>query len=153
MPDHPTDSSCIFCKIIAGHIPCHKLYEDDDILAFLDVGPLSPGHTLLIPKGHYQAVDHMPADIGAAVGRCLPALSRAILKATGSTDWNLLQNNGEPAGQEVMHVHFHLIPRVAGTDLHNPTLGHGLPKRAWPAVQIDHAEAGQLAEAIRLELG
>ncbi len=142
------DPSCIFCKIIAGQIPCHKLYENEHVLAFLDVGPLSPGHTLIIPKGHYKTVDVMPEETAAAIGLCLPKLSRAILKATGSTDWNLLQNNGEPAGQEVLHAHFHLIPRVKGTDLREPIKGNGLPKRAWPAVEIDHVTAGKLAEQI-----
>jgi histidine triad (HIT) family protein len=146
---HPSDDNCIFCKIIKGEIPCHKLYEDEHVLAFLDVNPLSAGHTLVIPKGHYKTVDHMPGEVAAAIGRCLPSLSKAILEATGSTDWNLLQNNGEPAGQEVLHAHFHLIPRVKGTDLHEPIKGNGLPKRAWPAVEIDHDVAGQLAEQIR----
>ena len=149
---HPTpgaiDSSCIFCKIVAGQIPCHKLYEDEHVFAFLDVGPLSPGHTLVIPKGHYKTVDQMPDETAAAIGRCLPSLSRAILQATGSTDWNLLQNNGEPAGQEVLHAHFHLIPRKAGSDVNIPTPGHGLPKRAWPAVEVHHAAASKLAGQI-----
>lgn len=146
---HPSDDNCIFCKIIKGEIPCHKLYEDEHVLAFLDVGPLSVGHTLVIPKGHYKTVDIMPDEIAAAVGRCLPKLSKAILHATGSTDWNLLQNNGEPAGQEVLHTHFHIIPRKAGTDLHDPVPGHGLPKRAWPATEVDHTVAGTLAQKIK----
>jgi len=150
MHDHPTDDSCIFCKIIAGAIPCHKLYEDELVLAFLDVGPLSAGHALVIPKGHYKTIDQMPDEVAAAIGRCLPSLSRAILQATGSTDWNLLQNNGEPAGQEVLHAHFHIIPRAKGTDLHQPIPGNGLPKRVWPTTKIDHAEAGKLAESIRM---
>ena len=149
MPEHPYDENCIFCKIIKGEIPCHKLFEDEHVLAFLDVGPLSQGHTLVIPKGHYKTVDVMPDEVAAAVGRCLPKLSTAILKATGSTDWNLLQNNGEPAGQEVLHAHFHIIPRKAGSDFRELTPGNGLPKRAWPATQVDHAEAGKLAETIK----
>ncbi|MEO0477122.1 MAG: HIT family protein [Planctomycetota bacterium] len=148
MPDCPTDPSCIFCKIVAGEIPCHKLYEDEHVLAFLDVHPLSAGHKLVIPKGHYQAVEQMPDEVGAAIGRCFPRLGKAILEATGSTDWNILQNNGEPAGQEVMHVHFHLIPRKAGTDLREVIPGNGLPKRAWPAVAVDHAEADELKKKI-----
>jgi histidine triad (HIT) family protein len=152
MPDQPTDDNCIFCKIIKGEIPCQKLFEDEHVLAFLDVGPLSAGHTLVIPKGHYKTVDVMPDDVAAAVGRCLPKLSKAILQATGSTDWNLLQNNGEPAGQEVLHAHFHIIPRKAGTDLREAMPGHGLPKRAWPAQQVDHGKAAELAKAITAKL-
>jgi len=145
---HPSDNSCIFCKIIKGEIPCQKLFEDEHVLAFLDVGPLSAGHTLVIPKGHYKTVDVMPDEVAAAVGCCLPKLSKAVLQATGSTDWNLLQNNGEPAGQEVLHAHFHIIPRKPGTDLHDPVPGHGLPKRAWPAQQVDHGKAAELATKI-----
>jgi len=152
MSIQPSDPTCIFCKIIAGQIPCHRLYEDEHVLAFLDVGPLSAGHALIIPKGHYKTVDVMPDEVASSVGRCLPKLSKAILQATGSTDWNLLQNNGEPAGQEVLHAHFHIIPRAKGTDLNDATPGNGLPKRRWPAQQVDHTEAAKLAEQIKIRM-
>lgn len=151
MPDHPSDPSCIFCKIIAGEIPCHKLYEDDRVLAFLDVGPLSNGHALVIPKGHYKTIDQMPAEDAAAMGRIIPSLSKAIMQATGATSWNLLQNNGEAAGQVVPHVHLHIIPRFAGDARETPTPGNGLPF-SWPASEVDHAEAGKSAEKIRLTI-
>ncbi|MEM9345430.1 MAG: HIT family protein [Planctomycetota bacterium] len=147
MPDYPTDPNCIFCQIVAGEIPCHKLYEDDRVLSFLDIGPLSMGHALVIPKGHYETIDQVPAEDAAAMFRIVPALSKAIIQATGSETWNLLQNNGSAAGQAVGHVHLHIIPRFAGDARETPTHGNGLPF-SWPAGEVDHAEAGALAEKI-----
>lgn len=152
MPDAPTpttpDPDCIFCKIVAGEIPCHKLYEDDLVLAFLDIGPLSQGHALIIPKGHYETIDQVPPDTAAAMGRILPGLSKAIMQATGATSWNLLQNNGSAAGQVVGHVHLHIIPRFAGSARDHAATGKGLPFQ-WPASEIDHAKAGELAQQIQ----
>eukprot|EP00752_Nemacystus_decipiens_P010732 g9555.t1 len=151
MPDHPTDPDCIFCKIVAGDIPCHKLYEDDLVLAFLDIGPLSKGHALVIPKGHYETIDQVPPEVAAAMGRIVPALSKAIMQATGATSWNLLQNNGSAAGQVVPHVHLHIIPRLAGDARETPTQGYGLPF-GWPAGEVDHVEAGKLMKKIIMGL-
>ena len=110
-------AECIFCKIVAGDIPCHKVYEDDHVLAFLDIGPLSHGHTLIVPKTQHPTHDQVPDDVAAACGAIVPRLARAILRATGATAWNLLQNNGPDAGQEVEHVHFHIIPRESDDNL------------------------------------
>ena len=152
MPDHPTpgisDPSCIFCKIIAGEVPCHKVYEDDRVLAFLDIAPLSRGHTLVIPKEHYATIDQVPAEDASAVGRIFPILSKAIMQATGATAWNLLQNNGEQAGQDVHHVHFHLIPRLPGTNRKESTPGAGLPATSWPAGEVDDDETAELASKV-----
>ncbi|XAL99434.1 HIT family protein [Phycisphaeraceae bacterium D3-23] len=148
----PTDPACIFCKIVAGDIPCHKLWEDDRALAFLDVGPLSEGHALIIPKQHYETLDQLPAEDAAAIGAALPALARAILEATGSTAYNIIQNNGAPAGQEVPHVHFHLIPRKPGTDRKDAVPGNGLPSGGWPAEEVDHELASDLVNSIRRHL-
>ena len=144
----PTDPDCVFCKIVAGDLPSHRLYEDDRVLAFLDAGPLSEGHTLVIPKGHYLTLDQVPPDDAAAVGALLPKLSRAITHATGAPDWNVLQNNGPAAGQVVPHVHFHLIPRPVGSARDGEIPGNGLPL-AWPAGQVDHTAATDLATLIR----
>lgn len=103
----------IFSKIIRGEIPCHKVYEDDQVLAFLDINPLSPGHTLVIPKEPAVTVDALSDDASAAIGRVLPRISRAVLKATGATEFNILQNNGAGAHQAVFHVHFHIIPKLS----------------------------------------
>jgi len=147
MADYPTDPNCIFCKINKGEIPCHKLYEDERVLAFLDIGPLSEGHALIIPKSHYATIDEVPADDAAAMGRIAPAMSKAIMQATGAKSWNLLQNNGSDAGQAVGHVHLHIIPRVAGDAREAPTPGNGLPFK-WPAGEVDHGKAEELAKAI-----
>lgn len=136
------DANCIFCKIVAGDIPCHKLYEDDNVLAFLDVGPLSRGHCLVIPKAHHVTLDQMPDELAGACAKVLPRLSRAVIKATGVKDWNILQNNGPLSGQAVGHVHFHIIPRVADD---------GLGFR-WPAGKLEGDDAKVLVKAITQSL-
>jgi histidine triad (HIT) family protein len=101
----------IFGRIIRGEVPSHKVYEDERVLAFLDVGPLSQGHTLVIPKEAAATLDKLSDESAAAIGRVLPRLCRAVMKATGATSYNILQNNGAAAHQAVFHVHFHIIPR------------------------------------------
>jgi histidine triad (HIT) family protein len=105
MPD------CIFCKIVKGEIPSAKIFENESVLAFLDIGPLAPGHVLVIPKKHAVTVDEMTGDDMAEVGRVLPRIAKAVLAATGAAGYNLYQCNGAASGQEVMHVHVHIIPR------------------------------------------
>ncbi len=135
---NPTDANCIFCKIVAGLIPCHKLLETADTLSFLDVGPLSRGHALVIPKGHWVTLDQMPDQVVAQCATVARQVGAAIIKATGASGWNLLQNNGATAGQVVMHVHFHIIPRAEGD---------GLGFR-WPAGKLAAEDAGELVRAI-----
>lgn len=101
----------VFSKILRGEIPCHKVYEDAHVLAFLDINPLSPGHTLVIPKETVATLDALSDESAAAIGRVLPRIARAIMTATGTTAYNVLQNNGEGAHQAVFHVHFHIIPK------------------------------------------
>jgi histidine triad (HIT) family protein len=133
----------IFSKIIRGEIPCHRVYEDELVLAFLDIGPLARGHTLVIPKEPAPTMDRLSDESAAALGRVLPRLCRAVLAATGATDCNILQNNGESAGQVVMHLHIHIIPKRPG---------EGLEKR-WTPLPFDHAEGAALAGRIRAQLG
>ena len=135
-------SDCIFCKIIAGQIPCTKVYEDDVCLAFMDIGPISPGHTLIVPKKHYEAVSQMPAEEVAAFYRPVAALAAAVQAAVGSEGLNVLQNNGRSAGQAVEHLHVHLIPRWTGD---------GLGFR-WPAKKADFDVLAKQAEAIKAGL-
>jgi histidine triad (HIT) family protein len=104
-------SETLFTRIIRGEIPCHRVYEDERVFAFLDVGPLSDGHTLLIPKEAAATLDQLSDESAAALGRVLPRLCRAVMKATGATAYNVLQNNGAAAHQAVFHVHFHIIPK------------------------------------------
>ncbi|HEX4420434.1 MAG TPA: HIT family protein [Kofleriaceae bacterium] len=115
----------VFAKILRGEIPCHRIYEDDAVLAFLDVSPLSRGHALIIPKEPAETIDQLSDDAAAAVGRVLPRIARAVLAATGARAFNVLQNNGPEAHQAVFHVHFHIIPKYddgAGLGLEwNPT--------------------------------
>jgi len=143
MPELPHDSDCIFCKIVAGDIPCHKVYENDHVLAFLDVGPLSRGHTLLIPKGHWTTIMDMPTEPAAAIGAMLPQLSAAVMQAVDPKGINVLQNNSKAAGQVVGHVHFHLIPRAENDDL-------GF---RWPAGELSDEDAAELKQAIADKLG
>jgi histidine triad (HIT) family protein len=129
----------IFSKILRGEIPCYRVYEDDHVLAFLDVGPLSPGHTLVIPKEPAATLDQLSDEAAAAIGRVLPRLCRAVQKATGVADYNVLQNNGIAAHQAVHHVHFHIIPKPA------PHEGLGIE---WPAGRLDQQSAPALAARI-----
>src|SRR5258705_6409065 len=114
----------VFSKILRGEIPCHRVYEDDHVLAFLDVNPISRGHTLVIPKEPAETLDALSDEAAAAIGRVLPRLSRAVLAASGATAFNILQNNGVSAHQAVLHVHFHIIPK------HDDGTGLGIGWRA-----------------------
>lgn len=133
----------IFEKIINAEIPSHKVYEDDLVLAFLDINPLSTGHTLLIPKEPAPTIDQLSPEAAAALGRALPALCRAIQRATGNDALNILLNNTKPAGQLVPHVHFHIIPKP---ETGSPG-GQGL-SAPWKPSEIDHDEAAALASDI-----
>lgn len=134
----------IFSKILRGEIPCHKVYEDEHVLAFLDVGPLSPGHTLVIPKEEVATVDQLSDEAAAAIGRVLPRLCRAVKKVTGTEQYNILQNNGPLAHQAVFHVHFHIIPKP------NSDRGLGID---WPSGKLDPEEGKALAQSLRAEIG
>uniref|UniRef100_A0A7S3PMW4 HIT domain-containing protein n=1 Tax=Aplanochytrium stocchinoi TaxID=215587 RepID=A0A7S3PMW4_9STRA len=124
----------LFEKIVAGDIPSYKVYEDELVYSFLDINPLAPGHTLVIPKKKYVKIHEVPDETAAAIGKVLPRIARAIMKATGCENYNILQNNGRPAHQEVPHVHFHIIPK--------PNKDSGL-KVGWPAKSISEGEAIQ----------
>jgi histidine triad (HIT) family protein len=132
-------SETIFSKILRGEIPCHKVYEDDLVFAFLDIGPLSVGHTLVIPKEPAATLDALSDASAAAIGRVLPRLCRAVMRVTGAKDYNVLQNNGAPAHQAVFHVHFHIIPK--------PDESQGL-QIGWKPVPLDPGQAKQLAAQI-----
>jgi len=109
---------CVFCKIIRGLIPCHKVYEDDLVLAFADIGPLSRGHCLVIPKYHETFFHLLPDSYAAALGPAIRRVAAGVVAALGATDYNIINNNGESCGQTVPHVHWHIVPRWAdGTGL------------------------------------
>ncbi|MFW6058823.1 MAG: HIT family protein [Phycisphaeraceae bacterium] len=136
------DPSCIFCRIVAGQIPAYKLYEDEQVLSFLDVGPLSEGHALVIPKAHYQTIDQMPEDLAAACMRPVPRLSRAVCEAVGVKTFNVLQNNGKLAHQAVDHVHIHIIPKTENAGL-------GV---IWPSQELAEEKARDLQQRIAAAL-
>jgi histidine triad (HIT) family protein len=104
---------CIFCKIVRGEIPCAKIYENDLVLSFLDIGPINRGHALVIPKKHYPTLFEIPDEDLAACASVARQVARAVYRAVGATGLNFLQNNFRSAGQLVEHAHFHLIPRFA----------------------------------------
>jgi len=131
----------VFAKILRGEIPCHRIYEDEAVLAFLDVNPISRGHTLVIPKEPAETIDQLSDDASAALGRVLPRIARAVMAATGTRAYNLLQNNGAEAHQAVFHVHIHIIPK------HDDGSGLGL---VWNASKL--ADGAALATAIAAAL-
>lgn len=131
----------IFAKILRGEIPCHRVYEDDQVLAFLDVNPISRGHTLVIPREPAATLDALSDDASAAIGRVLPRIARAVLAATGATQFNVLQNNGPMAHQAVFHVHFHIIPK------YDDGTGLGID---WNASKLEGG--AELAKAIASKL-
>jgi len=132
----------IFNLILSGKIPSHKIYEDKSVYAFLDINPLSRGHTLVIPKEESCTMDRLSEDSAAELGRVLPKICRAIMKITGASDYNIVQNNGENAGQTVPHLHFHIIPKYSESN-------HSF---IWASKPIDHSDAIELSRAILEEL-
>jgi len=133
---------CLFCRMAAGQIPVAKIYEDDVVLAFLDIGPLSDGHTLVIPKQHFEKLHDCPADVLGQVCSRLGKLAGAVAAAMNCDGYNLLCNNGRAAGQLIEHLHFHVIPRNAGDGVFN----------RWPAYKYADGKAGEIADKIRRNL-
>ena len=129
---------CIFCKIVRGEIPSAKVLENEKVLAFLDINPVSRGHTLVIPKTHYGSFPEMPLDVLAALGEALQKIGDAVKSQLDFAGFNVLLNNDRAAGQLIDHSHFHLIPR---------NIGDGVMD--WPPVR-PYAE-GEM-EAIRVVL-
>ncbi|EGG01326.1 uncharacterized protein MELLADRAFT_57429 [Melampsora larici-populina 98AG31] len=138
MTTHNSDPSCIFCKIINGQIPSFKLIDNETTFAFLDINPISHGHALVIPKHHGAKLHDVP---DAALKDLLPA-AKSIAKAMDLIDYNVLQNNGRIAHQEVDHVHFHIIPKPAPSDESGLVIG-------WPAKSPDMGQLGEYAKTIK----
>ena len=116
-------TDCIFCKIIQGELPCFKVYEDDKVLAFEDISPISQGHTLIIPKRHYQDLYEIPPEDLTAIHLASKKVIKAISDALNPTGVACVQLNGRGANQVVLHYHLHLIPRLAGSPV--------LPVTSW----------------------
>jgi len=135
------DPNCIFCKIVKGEIPAAKVYENHKYLAFLDIGPVNPGHTLVIPKEHYEDLISTPDEILDGMLNDAKKIAKAILKAVNSDGFNLVINNGKVSGQLVPHLHIHIMPRF-------PNDGHHLFRQG----SYKEGEMQRVAEAIRQNL-
>jgi len=135
-------SDCIFCKIIKGEIPSKKLLETDSVIAILDIGPMSPGHSLVIPKKHCETFLELPENLYENTLKSVKTLAAAILSATNADGFNLFQNNGRCAGQAVNHVHFHIVPRKERDSV----------SFAWKPGSYKEGEMDQIAEKILLNI-
>jgi histidine triad (HIT) family protein len=133
------DPDCIFCKISAGQMPCFKLLEDDDTLAFMDIYPASDGHCLVIAKDHYPSLFEISDEAIAAVSRSVSRVARAVNRALSPAGLNLVQANGPGAQQSVEHFHVHVLPRQRGDEL----------KLNWAAAPGDAQTIAAIAEKIR----
>ena len=134
-------SSCIFCKIVAGEIPCLKVYEDERLLAFLDIQPVNLGHTLIIPKEHFENFLVTPDEVVAAIAKAVKPVAQAAMAVTGAPGFNIGVNTGTVAGQIVMHTHLHVMPRLDGDGLTH-----------WPKKAVDDEEMKETAAAMRAQL-
>ena len=135
--------NCIFCKIIAGEIPSNTIYEDDDVKVIMDIAPATKGHALVLPKDHFDNIyDIDPEVLGKAVQVAQKVMKHAT-KVLGCEGYNLLQNNGEIAGQTVFHFHMHLIPRYENTNDEN--MLKFIPQ------EVAGEEVKKIADAIRLD--
>ncbi|HLD27888.1 MAG TPA: HIT family protein [Patescibacteria group bacterium] len=132
---------CIFCKIVAGELPAYKIYEDKRFLAFLDINPVNKGHVLVIAKEHYQSFAETPHDVLKDLIVKIQDVSKAMTEALGLKGFNVVNNNGAVAGQLVEHLHFHIIPRLAGDNLH-----------PWPGKTFSDEEMKRTAENISKQL-
>jgi len=135
---------CLFCKIISGKIPSNKIYEDDAVFAFLDIYPASEGHTLVAPKEHFSKFTDMNAGDVASLFEAARKITAAAEKAILADGSNIGINNGEVAGQEVPHVHVHVIPRRTGDG------GRGIKSIVWTEPDTTNLEA--VAKKIRRAL-
>jgi histidine triad (HIT) family protein len=133
---------CIFCKILQGEIPSAIVLESPEAVAFLDIHPVNPGHTLLVPRAHFSLISQLPEAIAAHVGALLPRLCQAVAAATGSHGFNVIMNNGRAAGQTIDHCHWHIIPRFEDDVVNWP----------WPHTEYAGDELNQLRFRIEREL-
>lgn len=136
------DPKCLFCKIVSVEIPAAVVYEDEDILSFLDIGPLADGHLLVIPREHCERLSDLTPERCAKLASILPVLGRAVLRVTRTAGFNVLVNQGGVAGQVIPHVHFHIIPRKE-----NDQLGY-----RWNAGKYPSGRAAELAAAYQAAL-
>lgn len=108
------DDDCIFCKIAKGEIPCHKVWEDENFLAMLDINPVGEGHTLVMPKKHFDDLMSLDKNLSSKYVEAIQKVVRILMEKYKGEGFNIVLNNGEVAGQVVKHVHFHILPRKKG---------------------------------------
>ncbi|MCK4744717.1 HIT family protein [Candidatus Parcubacteria bacterium] len=130
--------SCIFCKIVKGELPSYKVYEDENVLAFLDIAPVNQGHILVIPKKHYANLEEISNDDLCCLIKAVKKIGKALKQGLGIAGYNLQLNNDPAAGQVVPHIHFHVIPRKKGDGL-----------KLWPQGEYREREAEKIAEKIK----
>jgi histidine triad (HIT) family protein len=133
---------CIFCRIASGQIPSIKIYEDDVVVAFLDIGPISDGHTLVMPRQHVEKMHSCPPELLGEIAARLGKIAGAVASAVGADGYNVLCNNGRVAGQVVDHLHFHIIPRKAGDGVFTQ----------WPSYKYAQGKAETIAAKIKSKL-
>lgn len=135
---------CIFCAIVEGKIPSTKVYEDADVMAFLDINPMHFGHTLVIPKKHSRNLLDLDAETGLKLFPVMQKIAQAVMTSLQADGVNILQNNEAASGQEVFHTHFHIIPRFASDGYR-----FGLPHQKYPDVTAMQETASKIAGAIQ----
>ena len=113
------DEACIFCKIVKKQVPSSIIYEDKTVLAFLDIRPINLGHTLVVPKAHFIDIFDIPENELCNVHKASKLISPAIKKATEADGISIIQQNGKPAGQDIFHLHVHVVPRFEGQKIPN----------------------------------
>lgn len=132
---------CIFCKIVKGEIPCSKIYEDEQVLAFLDIGPVNKGHTLVTLKKHYETILDIPDEILQKMIVVVKKVSKAVMKATNAGGFNVAMNNYKIGGQDVPHAHFHIMPRHSNDGL-----------KLWSQGKYEEGEMEEVRKKIADEL-
>ena len=135
-------NDCIFCRIVNGQIPSLKVFENEDVVAILDISPLNYGHTLVLPKNHFEFFDECPEDTLAEIVAVSAKVAKAVKNAVDADGYNIVCNNGKAVGQLISHVHFHIIPRYAGDGIFAP----------WPAKKYEAGQADVILEKIKAKL-
>lgn len=130
-------ADCIFCKIVKGEVPCYKIYEDENFLAFLDTLPVNPGHSLVISKKHYEDILDAPQDVLCEMIKVVQKISKTVIKIVNSPGFNIGINNKKVSGQGIFHIHIHIMPRFEND-------GYKL----WPGKKRPEKEMQEMADKI-----
>jgi histidine triad (HIT) family protein len=135
-------ANCLFCKIISGEIPAFRVYEDDAVIAFLDIKPVNPGHTLIVPKAHSEGFHDASEETLKQVAIVTQKVAKALVATLGVPAFNIMQNNGAVAGQVIPHLHLHVIPRHSDDGV-----------KLWPGTPYAEGEIAAIQEKIKSALG